>query len=405
MLGALVVWGCGGRSGSVPVAFSPVAEQDVPVTVNAYRSCGAPPPGEAACLAIIRSDVGGGSPAGYHGQFRATDPHSDADPEATPFGYTPSDLASAYHLPAAGGAGQTVGIVDAFNDPDAAADLAVYREQFGLPACTVQSGCLTIVDQTGGSTLPKTNDTWAQEISIDLDMVSAVCPKCHILLVEATSAKIPDFEAAENTAARLGATEISNSYGGDEGAAKDPAYDHRGIIITAGAGDDGTEPQFPASFSTVVAVGGTTLERSADARGWLENAWAGTGGGCSAVVAKPAWQTDTGCAKRTEVDVSAVANPKYGVAVYDSLFGNGSAGWIDGGGTSVASPIIAATYALAGNAAKLVAAKRIWETAGAHLNDVEKGSDGHCSGSYLCTAGPGYDGPTGWGTPSGIDAF
>jgi subtilase family serine protease len=364
-----------------------------------------PAPGGVACFAIVRSDIGGGAPGGYHGQFRATDSHSLAAVDATPEGYGPKDLASAYKLPSTGGSGQTIAVVDAYDDPNAASDLAVYRSQFGLGTCTVANGCFKKVGENGTSTLPPENAGWDQEISLDLDAVSAVCPKCHILLVETSSESSTDFERALNTAASLHATEISNSYGGNEFEATDSAYDHPGIIITASAGDDGTGAEQPAAYSTVVAVGGTVLDRANNTRGWTETAWADTGSGCSAYVAKPAWQTDKGCKMRSEADVSADADPDTGIAVYDSVKYQGSSGWLIIGGTSLSSPLIAGVFALNGNASELTAARHIWTVAGSHLFDVTSGSNGSCSISYICNAGPGYDGPTGWGTPNGPSTF
>jgi subtilase family serine protease len=264
-------------------------------------------------------------------------------------------------------------------------------------------------------------------------MVSAICPNCHLLLVEANSASTGDLAAAVNTAARLGATVISNSYGGKEAASEtslNSAYSHPGVAIVASAGDSGYGVEFPAAAPTVTAVGGTTLARASNARGWTETVWGsggglglglglglggadGTGSGCSAYEAKPSWQKDTGCTKRTVADVAAVADPSTGVAVYDSTAdSSGNAGWLEFGGTSVAAPIIAGVYALAGNAASTNGASYAYSHA-ASLNDVTSGTNGSCGGllsggsakKYLCTAGAGYDGPTGLGTPKGTAAF
>ncbi|HEY3482469.1 MAG TPA: hypothetical protein VGL02_26560, partial [Streptomyces sp.] len=204
-------------------------------------------------------------------------------PAATPSGYGPADLQSAYKLPSGtNGAGQTVAIVDANNDPTAEADLGVYRAQYGLPACTTANGCFKKVNQTGGTSYPPTDAGWATEISLDLDMVSAVCPKCHILLVEASSASYANLGQAVNEAAALHANTISNSYGGgDLSDSSAPYYNHPGIMITASTGDSGYGVQFPASSRYVTAVGGTSLTRASNARGWNETAWTGAGSGCS----------------------------------------------------------------------------------------------------------------------------
>jgi subtilase family serine protease len=355
-----------------------------------------------------------------------------AAPAAAPSGYGPADLASAYALPTStAGAGQTVAIVDAFNDPTAAGDLAVYRSQFGLPACTVASGCFRQVNQTGAaSPLPSTDTGWAQEESLDVDMVSAVCPNCKIILVEASSASDADLTTAVNTAASMGATEISNSYGGSETSTEtslNGAYNHPGIAITASAGDSGYGVEFPAAVPTVTSVGGTSLTHATNARGWTETVWGsassgvlgqsvsgGTGSGCSSYEPKPAFQKDTGCTKRTVSDVSAVADPNTGVAVYDSTAdSSGNVGWLEFGGTSVSSPIIASVYALAGGVTSSVSGASLAYTHTSSLNDVTSGTNGSCGGllsggsakKYLCTAQAGYDGPTGLGTPNGLGAF
>jgi subtilase family serine protease len=297
--------------------------------------------------------------------------------------------------------------VDAYDDPSAEADMATYRTQFGLPACTSSSGCFRKVDQSGGTNYPAANGSWSQEISLDLDMVSAICPNCHILLVEGSTASFANLATAENTAAALGANAISNSYGGGEsgGASYNANYNHPGVAITVSSGDNGYGVQFPASSQYVTAVGGTTLTRDGTtARGWSETTWSGAGSGCSAFFVKPAWQKDAGCSNRTVADVSAVADPNTGVAVYDSFAYLGQSGWLVFGGTSVASPILASVYALAGNAATVNYGSYSYANT-ASLYDVTAGSNGACGGSYLCTAGPGYDGPTGNGTPNGTGAF
>jgi subtilase family serine protease len=355
-----------------------------------------------------------------------------AAPAAAPSGYGPADLASAYKLPTTtAGAGQTVAIVDAFNDPTAASDLNVYRSQFGLPACTVATGCFRQVNQTGAaSPLPATDTGWAQEESLDVDMVSAVCPNCKIILVEASSASDADLTKAVNTAASMGATEISNSYGGSETSSEtslNSAYNHPGVAITASAGDSGYGVEFPAAVPTVTSVGGTALTHATNARGWSETVWGsansagifgtgGTGSGCSKYEAKPTFQHDSLCAKRTVADVSAVADPNTGVAVYDSTAdSSGNVGWLQFGGTSVSSPIIAGVYALAGGVSTSVSGASLAYSHTASLYDVTSGVNVNCKtggflglggkNSYLCQAGAGYDGPTGLGTPNGTGAF
>jgi subtilase family serine protease len=348
--------------------------------------CGAVPAGSARCHARVVTDAKGA-------------------PAVTPApnGYGPADLQAAYSLPSAtAGSGQTIAIVDAYDDPNAAADLATYRSTFGLSACA--TGCFTKVDQNGGSAYPRSNGGWAQEISLDLDMASAVCPNCKILLVEANSNSFANLAAAEDTAAALGASVISNSYGGGEFSSEgsstyDGHFNHPGIPITVSSGDSGYGVEFPAASEYVTAVGGTSLKKSGS--GYTETAWSGAGSGCSAYIGKPSWQTDSGCARRTVADASAVADPNTGVAVYDSLRYQGRAGWLVFGGTSVAAPVVAGVYALAGNGA--APSYPYGHTSALH--DVTSGSNGNCSVAYLCTAGPGFDGPTGLGTPSGSGAF
>jgi subtilase family serine protease len=365
-------------------------------------ACGAASPGYATCFALLRAATPG--PAAGHA--------ASATP---PAGYGPADLASAYNLGSAqgsgAGAGQTVAVVDAFNDPTAAADLASYRATFGLPSCTTRNGCFRMVNQFGGKTLPPTDDGWAVEISLDLQAVSAACPACSILLVEASNNSLGALAEAENTAARLGADVISNSYGAPEYTGMrryEPSYTHVGVTVTAATGDNGYGPaQFPANLTSVTAVGGTSLVRDdGNTRGWDELAWSGSGSGCSAWIIKPAWQRDTRCPGRMTADVSAVANPYTGLAVYDTTpnpYGL-PAGWLIVGGTSASAPLIAGIYALAGNADQISGAAVLYLHR-KHLNDVIGGSNGSCGGTYICTATKGYDGPTGLGTPNGIGAF
>ncbi len=372
----------------LPDAASPIAQGHV---LSAAVCPGPAAPGEARCHSQVVVDENG-TPLATTG----------------PRGYVPVQLLGAYGLAAAStsaGTGQTIAIVDAYDHPYAENDLNVYRTQFGLPACTTANGCFRKVDQNGGTSYPRANCGWAQEISLDLDMASAICPRCNILLVEASSNSFANLAAAVNTAAKLGATVISNSYGGSESSGANayaPSYDHHGIVITASSGDGGYGVEMPASFGTVVAVGGTSLTLTSSNTRSAETVWSGAGSGCSAYVAKPSWQGDKGCSQRTVADVAAVADPNTGVAVYDSYRCQGASGWLVFGGTSVAAPVVASVYALAGNASSVTAAN-LYSTS-ASLYDVTSGSNGNC-GSYLCTGGVGYDGPTGNGTPNGTGAF
>ena len=294
-------------------------------------------------------------------------------------------------------------IVDAYDDPNAEADLGVYRAAYGLAPCTTLNGCFRKVNQSGGTTYPRANTGWAEEISLDVDMVSAVCQNCHILLVEATTNSTTNLIAAEATAGGLGADAISNSWGAGE-SSSEATWDNSlpgNVTITASAGDNGYGPSWPAASPKVVSVGGTKLVADASARGWSETVWTGTGSGCSTYESKPSWQADTGCSKRTIGDVAAIADPATGVVVYDHY---GKSGWMAFGGTSVSSPLIASVYTLAGNSKTATAGKMPYLTPSG-LYDVTSGSNGSCTPAYLCTGQLGYDGPTGLGTPHGIAAF
>jgi len=333
-------------------------------------------------------------------------------------GYTPALLQSAYNLTAASaanGGGQTVAVVDAYDDPNAEADLGTYRAQYDLPPCTTANGCFKKVNEYGDETdYPAPNPGWSAEMSLDIDMVSAICPNCHILLVEANSNDDSDVSVAEFTAVGLGARYVSNSYGAPESADDtqlNPFYDYPGVVITAATGDAGYGVEYPAASPYVTAVGGTSLLPAANGRGWAEIAWYAGGSGCSAYEPKPSWQTDTGCANRTVADVSAVADPNTGVWMYDTASavaaGLPSNGWNIEGGTSVATPIIAAVYALAGTPANDTYPASYPYAHPSDLYDIVAGTNSYsgCSPMYLCTAGHGYDGPTGLGTPDGVAAF
>ena len=348
----------------------------------------------ARCFAHVVTDSNGNPIVGKS----AASPHT-----VKPSGYGPADLQNAYGLTYASAANtsKTIAIVDAYGYPNAASDLAQYRAQYGLPPCTTSSGCLKIVNQNGGTSLPRSNTGWDQEQALDLDMASAICPHCNILLVEASSASFSNLAAAVDTAANAAfVVAISNSYGGSEYSSETSDQSHynnpvlnKGIAVTVSSGDSGYGVQFPAAAEFVTAVGGTTLRSSG------ETAWSGAGSGCSAYIAKPAWQADAACARRTVADVAAVADPNTGVAVYGPGFGKRSQ-WMVFGGTSVAAPLIAGVYAVSSSVVPLATTY-----SSSSLNDISSGSNGSCGGSYLCTAMPGYDGPTGVGTPNGSTAF
>ena len=359
-------------------------------------------PNVASCDAHVVTDQNG-QPR-WHRNAEFFLPHA-MSPMALPFGLGPADLASAYKVTSGGSAAITIAIVDAYGYANAESDLSTYRNMYGLPACTTANGCFTKVDQNGGTSYPAYNAGWAGEQALDLDMVSALCPNCKILLVQANSAYNSDLAFAVSRAAQLGAHAISNSYSSAESSASLTSfasyYNIPGVAVTASTGDYGYGVQMPASYPGVIAVGGTSLSRDSSARGWTESAWSGAGSGCSAYVSKPSWQTDTGCTNRTVADVSAVADPNTGVAVYGPVSGTTS-GWGVYGGTSASAPIIAALYGV--NGGNVNAGQNPYLHASS-LFDVTAGSNGSCSPSYLCSGLAGYDGPTGLGTPNGVVAF
>jgi subtilase family serine protease len=359
------------------------------------RVCASPAAGHVRCHALVVTEQGSARPL-------ATTSYR--------YGYSPADLRAAYKLPSTGGVGQTIAVVDAYDDPSAEADLNAYRAQFGLGACTKANGCFRKVDGSGGTSYPASDVGWAQEISLDLDMASAICPQCKILLVEAASSSRTALGTSVNTAVRLGATAVSNSYGtsqefSTETSTFDKYYNHPGVMVTASSGDDGYNYfGFPAASRYVTAVGGTKLVRNSTTRGFSDYAWSDGGSGCSLYESKPSWQADGGCSHRMVADVAAVADPSTGVAVYDSFGSTNRANWYVFGGTSASAPIIAGVYALAGNGRSLEYGSYPYAHR-TYLYAVTYGSNGTCSPAYFCTAGPGYDGPSGLGTPHGTAAF
>ena len=347
--------------------------------------------------------------------FVVTDAAGKPLASSGPAGYGPAQFHTAYGLPATAASAQTIGIVDAFDAPNVKRDLDTYNKAFGLPAfpsCSagVTTACFQKVNQSGSQTsFPRKDAGWALEISLDVETAHAICQNCKILLVEATTNSFANLGAAEDMAAQLGANVISNSFGapefaGETAASIDGHFNHPGVAITASSGDSGFGVEYPAASQFVTAVGGTTLTLNPNGTRLSETAWSGAGSGCSAFVPKPSWQTDTACARRTVSDVAADADPATGAAVFDSTGFQGRSGWFTVGGTSLASPLVASVYALAGNASQLTAGSSPYSHA-ASLFDVTAGSNGVCGGSYLCTALGGFDGPTGLGTPIGLGAF
>jgi hypothetical protein len=372
---------------------------------------------------------------------QASEASAGASPAVTykhPFtGYlTAQSLHAAYSLPTetASSTLQTIAVIDAFNDPSAEADLRVYDETFGLPACTAANGCFGKLNQEGhASPLPANEGEWASEISIDVQMAHAICQSCHVLLVEADNEEFTSLGAAVNAAVNAGATEISNSYAGPEEPSLSSTfanyntayYDHPGVVISASSGDCGYlneacvgEPgtaNFPADSPDVLAVGGTALTDTEET--WGSTVWDESGSGCSRIFTAPLWQSTvrnfsaTGCGdERSVADVAAIGDPETGVDVYDSTpEGNGSpTGWGVWGGTSVASPIIAGEFGLAGGSHGVpYPAATLYSHAGEAdaLYDVISGSNGRCAGATACQAAVGFDGPSGIGSPVGLGAF
>jgi IPT/TIG domain len=413
-----------------------------PAASRVQRICSAARPGAASCMAmkLVPASQTGGGPAASVAEQAAQTP-GGAGPAVTykhPFaGYlTPQSLHAAYALPdeAAASSLQTVAVVDAYDDPSAEADLGVYDATFGLPACTTANGCFRKINQEGqASPLPEKEGEWASEISIDVQMAHAICQGCRVLLVEADNEEFTSLGAAVNAAVNAGATEISNSYAGPEEPALADTfteynadyYRHPGVVVTASSGDCGYlneaclgkagTADFPADSPNVVAVGGTALEGSGET--WSSTVWAEGGSGCSSIFSAPQWQAGvadfaaTGCGgERSIADVAAIGDPETGVDVYDSTpEGNGNpTGWGVWGGTSVASPIVAAEFALAGGAHGVpYPAATLYSHAGEadDLYDVISGSNGNCAGATSCRAVVGFDGPSGIGSPVGLGAF
>ncbi|HTD36619.1 MAG TPA: hypothetical protein VK669_03810 [Candidatus Limnocylindrales bacterium] len=330
---------------------------------------GPPAAGSASCTIAVNTNV---PPVA-----------NPALPAAAIPGFHPADLQSAYALPASN-AGGIVAVVDAYDDPAAESDLAVYRAAFGLPACTSANGCFRKIDQRGRTgTYPAASTAWSQETALDLDMVSAACPRCSIVLVEADSASLDDLGASVDTAVGQGAIAVSNSYYATEWSGQgteDAHYRHQGVAITASSGDRGY-PSYPASSQYVTAVGGTSLARAGG--GWSETGWKYTGHGCSRFTAKPWFQTKLGCKTRDAVDVAAVADPQTGVATFSTAGG----GWYVAGGTSAGAPLIAAAYALSGHPQSPGFSYLHWRTGFRQID------------------GAGYEPLTGIGSPLGISGL
>lgn len=368
--------------------------------------CGSEKPGEARCHARVIVDERG-------------KPKTTSGAAA----YLPGQLRSAYNLTGAGSPSQIIAIVDAYNDPNIESDLAVYSARSSipsLPSCGATAikdsvvSCFQKVNQRGGTdSYPATDSGWALEISLDVEIAHGICPGCSILLVEADSSSLSDLFTAVDKAALLGAKEISNSYGTSREflgeTTYDSHFDKNGVAITVSSGDAGYGTSYPAVSPRVTSVGGTSLYLNADNSWKNEAAWSGSGSGCSSQeILKPALQPKIGtCKNRIIADVSAVADPNTGAAIYDSVPYNGSSGWFKVGGTSLSSPLIAAVYALGGGVSSSAYGNEIpYAHYSGNVHDITSGGNGRCGGNTaLCTAVTGFDGPTGLGTPKGLGAF
>lgn len=409
-----------------------IGKGDVPfMTANPVRQL-CPPTGTAEqmqCFASVRTDF---SPTEVPAM------QAEQDAESCPFtgGYCPIDLQEAYNLPSlTKGTGKTVAIVDAYGYHHAASDLAIFRKTMGLKACGTAGGCLRILNQEGHSSPlpaePPKSDDWRGEESLDLDMVSGICPNCKIILIQTNNNDTSNLYAGVQRAGLLHAKYIGASWGSGPEGGDSSIFHQPGVVITAAAGDNGGGGRYhggpiqPCTYTYVICVGGTHLVLAKNKRGWSETVWndwnfdecngpcGATGSACSTKIAKPSWQTDTGCHMRSAADTSATASLRAPVIVYNSEIGCGASNWCAFGGTSASTQIIAAVFALAGNAASQMGGTYLWKHHAGNINDVLLGNnlDANlgvtCASAvkYICTARAGFDGPTGWGTPAGLGAF
>jgi subtilase family serine protease len=356
--------------------------------VHAAHVCNRPThPNEMACMAMALVDA--------NGQLAVS---TKAHPLT---GFNAADVQAAYNLKGLKSHGRTVAIADAFGYPTLESDLATFRKNNGLPPCTTKNGCLTVMNQHGGSKPPPTNSGWDLEQALDLDMVSAACPDCKILMVQANrNYNFALGKAVDRAAMQKGVVAISNSYGGKP-RRNEAFYNHPGIAVTASTGDNGWQQygSYPATDTHVIAIGGTSVFKDGSKRGYHETAWSGAGSGCSRPNRPPKYQTSvkTSCKTDATGDVSGPADPNNGGLL---IVFNGQTTQV--GGTSESSPFIAAVYALSGHTGGYPGKMPYRNTK--DLYDVTSGSNGAC-GAPLCTAGKGWDGPTGLGTPHGVKGF
>jgi subtilase family serine protease len=355
-----------------------------------------------------------------------------------PAGYGPADFAKAYGLAAASGQKDTIAILDEGAFPTLESNLGTYRKTYGLPACTTANGCFKQVNEYGGAPLAagttsdekEFDEEVGVETTLDVDMASAACPNCKILeitvnrdITATNDVAAEDFGVALNTAAKLGANAASISYQFAPDATLDLGpvardFFHPGMAITASSGDGGYEGSpdgWPQNLPTVTSVGGTSLYTTpSTSRGYTEVAWGGAGSGCAgdlpAALGQPSSVSALCGGHRTDADVSADADPNTGAAVYDDYapFSGQPNDWIVVGGTSESSPYIAGVYARAGNLTEVEGPSTLYADPSKDFNDVVIGQNyppnAGCTNA-LCVSGPGWDGPTGLGTPNGLAGF
>lgn len=399
-------------------------------------ACPAVPAGQVRCLSQIITDARGNplqrplrrAPKMGGGAFNTRT--MATTPQDTPIapagnGLTPADLRSAYKITGNGTSSMTIAVVGIGTFSNVEEIVNTYREAYGFPDCTTASGCFKQVDKSGNAISPSRSSgttTSLQESAADLELISAMCPNCKLILADSDSGYTRDLNVLMNRLKIAGANIVSISLAGPEQGNQpyEAGFSQANLPVLAASGDYGYQQQngkdivnFPSSYPAVTAVGGTTLTPSSNTRGWSETAWGDDSdnaatSGCSQIYAKPGYQTDPLCANRTVADVSAAANGmsrdgSLGISLYlplDKTRPDAQA-WQTRVGTSLSTPIIAGVV---GNAGVAYTSATPYAHR-ANLFDAIGGSTGSCGGTYLCTGVRGYDGPTGLGTPNGTGAF